>query len=92
MLPGALGTCPDPLPEDPFPERFAALVDGVRNSPGLPVPPPLYGRWHAAEGTLGGTAKAWLRWRCGQRSRARAEKDARSNPAPFHAVANAAPL
>lgn len=60
-FPGALGLCPDPFPGNAFEDVLTQLVDGDRTVAGLPVPPPLYGRWHAAAGALAGTAKPWLR-------------------------------
>ncbi|WP_217277549.1 hypothetical protein [Corallococcus exiguus] len=60
-FPGALGLCPDPLPGPNFTGVLTSLVDGTVAAPGLPVPPPLYGRWHAAERTLAGTPKPWLK-------------------------------
>jgi hypothetical protein len=60
-FPGALGLCPDPAPGTDFTTALTALVDGTVAAPGLPVAPPLYGRWHAAERTLAGTTKPWLR-------------------------------
>ncbi len=59
-FPGALGLCPDPLPGSGFRTGLEELVDGVRTAAGLPVAPPLYGRWHAAVRTLAGTTKPWL--------------------------------
>jgi hypothetical protein len=60
-FPGALGLCPDPTAGTNFTSVLTSLVDGTVAAPGLPVPPPLYGRWHAAERTLAGTTKPWLR-------------------------------
>jgi hypothetical protein len=59
-LPGALGTCPDPLPGDPFTNRLRDLINGTA-TPDLVLPPPLYGRWHAAATELKGTSPGWLR-------------------------------
>lgn len=60
-FPGALGVCPDPPPGPDFTAALGALVDGTAMAPGHPVPPPLYGGRHAAEATVGGSTKAWLR-------------------------------
>ncbi|GAB3960420.1 hypothetical protein GCM10027614_82240 [Micromonospora vulcania] len=60
-FPGALGSCPDPLPGTDFTAGLTALVDGTEAAAELPVPPPLYGGRHAADPTLAGTARTWLR-------------------------------
>ncbi|MFD8075045.1 hypothetical protein ACFV3E_20650 [Streptomyces sp. NPDC059718] len=60
-FPGALGVCPDPSPEPDFISALRSLVDGTTVAHGHPVPPPLYGGRHAAEATIGGSVKAWLR-------------------------------
>ena len=60
-FPGALGVCPDPLPPSDFTSDLGALVDGTVVAAGLAVPPPLYGGRHAAEATVGGSAKPWVR-------------------------------
>ncbi|MER5627893.1 hypothetical protein ABT061_43410 [Streptosporangium sp. NPDC002544] len=54
VFPGALGSTDDPLPPPEHAAALTALVDG-------PFGPPCYGRWHAAEGSLAGAAKPWLR-------------------------------
>lgn len=59
-FPGALGSCPDPLPDSTFRTRMTEIVDGVRTLPGVPVPPPFYGRWHALERRLDATTRPWL--------------------------------
>ncbi len=60
-FPGALGLCPDPLPGSDFRAALSALVDRGQTATGLPLPPPLYGRWHAAQQALTGSTKQWLR-------------------------------
>lgn len=60
-FPGALGQCADPDPGQVFVSALVALVDGTTSAAGLPLPPPFYGRRHAAEATLTGTSKPWLR-------------------------------
>jgi hypothetical protein len=60
-FPGALGVCPDPSPGPAFTSALGSLIDGTVVAAGHPVPPPLYGGRHAAEATIGGSTKAWLR-------------------------------
>ena len=59
LLPGALGACPDPLPGTDFLNRLQDLVSGTP-SPDLVLPPPIYGRWHAAVSRLSVVAPPWL--------------------------------
>lgn len=61
QFPGALGLCPDPLPGTSFTTPLVRLIDGQLALPGHPLPPPLYGRWHAADPQLGSAQKPWLR-------------------------------
>ena len=60
-FPGALGLCPDPDPGPNFTGPLAALIDGSASWPGLPLPPPRYGDRHAAEATIAGSTRPWLR-------------------------------
>ena len=60
LLPGALGTLPDPMPGPTFADRLTELLNGVPAAD-LVLPPPLYGRWHAAVRTLAAGSPAWLR-------------------------------
>jgi hypothetical protein len=60
-FPGALGACPDPSPGPDFTSVLSGLIDGSTEAPGHPVPPPLYGGRHAAETTISGSARPWLR-------------------------------
>lgn len=61
QFPGALGFCPDPMPGTAFTHRLTELADGTDIAPGVPVAPPTYGARHAAEPTLTGAVRPWLR-------------------------------
>ncbi|HET7697814.1 MAG TPA: hypothetical protein VFK57_19025 [Vicinamibacterales bacterium] len=61
MMPGAIGACPDPRPPARFTDPLQRAIDG-RPAADLVLPPPLYGRWHAAveSSSTASRSRSWV--------------------------------